>query len=443
MASPPGRQSPIGFTAHQFIGVLVLVTAIWLSSGTMAPYGATLNTPLVLPPCDYLFNVDHEHFRQTFLMLDGAPKAAWEGSVVLRRILFPMLAYPLMKLTTFEVGGFITSVVIHALTFLCFTWWLRRRVGETGATAGLWLLATYPGITYWAALPYSYACIVPCCLVGFILLSELSDSRASATVLGCSFGLGILFLGYDLLPFFLPPVAAILLFRKQFALLPAAMILLLAPSVIWIYGVLGLLYQVSPLNPNTGLYVTVFRSYISRPDWYGWARLGLRFPLDAIRNYLFSNFLFLPVLFTVFWRYWSRHAGPALSQAERWFLLAILGVFLFNNLAPPYPGVQLRGSYIARIYQPAFVALLVFTARFIEAIKTQSAATWARRALVVTVLLNASVALGLPADNPIAGFVYMQFYRHGDPDSRNLANNFARYGHRPLGVCTPPGPESR
>jgi hypothetical protein len=425
----------LGWRAHQIAALLVLMVAVWVSSGTMAPYGATLDTPLVLPPCDYLVNVDHSHFEQTFLMLDGAPKSAWETSVVLRRILFPLLAYPLMKLTTFEFGGFVTSLALHALAFVVFTSWLRRRVGDAGAKAGLWLLATYPGITYWAALPYSYACIVPCCLFGFMLLCTIAESRDTRTILVCSLGLGVLFLGYDLLPFFLPPVAAILISRRNYGLLAAATILLLAPTLVWNVGVLGILWHVSPENPNTGIYVTIFRSYISKPYLFGWAKLWLRFPLDVLRVYFFSNFVFIPVLFALFWRHAMRHSGPALSQAERLFLLTLVGIFLFNNLAPPYPGVQLRGSYIARLYQPAFVALIVFAARFIDASQGRPAAAWARRAVVVAVLLNASVALGLPVDNPLAGYLYLQFYGHGNRDWHNPTINFAKYGHRPIGMC--------
>jgi len=171
--------------------------------------------------------------------------------------------------------------------------------------------------------------------------------------------------------------------------------------------------------------------------------LSLRVPLDMIRVYFFSNFFFRPALFALCWRYAARHSGPALSRAERLYLLAILCVFLFNNMAPPYPGMQLRGSWVARLYQPAFVALIVFSARFIDAVKTQPAAAWARLALVATVGMNASVAVGLPVDNPVAEFMYVQFYDQGNHDPHNVTKNLARYGHRPLGVCPPHGTDFR
>ena len=437
MATIPAQPPRPAFRAHQAAGVLVLLAAIWMSSGTMAPYGATLASPKVLPPCDYLANIDHIYFEQTFMMLNGAPKAEWKTSFMLRRILFPVLSYPLMKVTTFEIGGFLTSLIVNAIAFLIFTTWLRRRAGDSGAKAVLWLLATYPGITYWAALPYAYAVLVPFCLVGFILLTELSESTEPKRILGCCLGLGILFMGYDLWPYMVPAVVAVMISRKQVALLPAALALMFGPSVVWTIGVLGFLMRINPVNANTGLYLTVARSYLSHPDLRAWAALLARFPIETVRVYFYSNLLFLPAMFTVYWIA-SRRTQVSLSKAEGYYLLAIVAVYLFNNLAPPYPDMQIRGSSIARLYQPAFVAMLVFSARYIQSVRTQPAWTWTRAALVITVLLNASVVFGIAVDNPLSAFLYMKFYAHGNADPRNVPNNLATYGHRPIGFCAPP-----
>src|SRR2546430_2780964 len=62
----------------------VQTCALPISSGTMAPYGATLSAPLVLSPCAYLVNIDHLHHKAVFLMLDGADQSAWSFSVLLR-----------------------------------------------------------------------------------------------------------------------------------------------------------------------------------------------------------------------------------------------------------------------------------------------------------------------------------------------------------------------
>jgi len=409
------------------LAAIVMTAAIWLSSGTMAPYAATLDTPLVLEPCRYLANVDHDQFRATFLMLDGAPKAAWEQSVVLRRVLFPLISYPIMKRTSFEVGGVMASVLLHLLAFFYFARFLARTLGTGAATRGVWLLATYPGITYWAGLPYAYAAIVPCCLVGFVQLWTLAETERDTTIWRCAGMLGILALGYDLLPFFGAAAVGLLAYRRRFVAIPIAAALLVAPTLFVNFVVLDRWLGVGAANANTDAYSKVVRSYLSAPDWRQWARLALRFPLDTIRVYLFSNFLFVPLLFSAVWTWARSRRTYTFHAAEASLLLAIAAVFVFNNAAPPYQGVQFRGSYIARLYQPAFVALITYVIR--------ADVRWIRRAVWATMLLNATIAFGPVLENPMASLLDLQFYGHGNRDVRNLVVNVATYGRRPLGFC--------
>jgi hypothetical protein len=114
----------------------------------MAQYAATLNGPLVLP-CRYLADIDHVHFKATFLLLAGADRQDWAFSVVLRRILFPLLANPAMKIWGFEIGGGGAGLLLHLATFIVFIRFLQRHIGEVAAIRAMWLLATYPGLTYW------------------------------------------------------------------------------------------------------------------------------------------------------------------------------------------------------------------------------------------------------------------------------------------------------
>src|SRR5262249_4120488 len=142
---------------------VVLLAACWLSSGTMAPYAATLDPNIVRiqQPCEYLTNIDHAQFQATFWMLQGKPRGSWEGSVVLRRILYPILAFPLMTALGFETGGFVTNLILTLAVVLAFVLFVRHSIGEQAAIVAMWLLATYPGIAYWVGLPYSYVWIVP------------------------------------------------------------------------------------------------------------------------------------------------------------------------------------------------------------------------------------------------------------------------------------------
>src|SRR5262245_11980102 len=101
------------FRTHLTGACIVMLLAIWLSSGTMYPYASALAYPIVSKPCAYLFNLDHPAYRAAFDMLDGAPRAQWEWSIVLRRVFYPLVAFPFMKALGFVVGGFVASALIN------------------------------------------------------------------------------------------------------------------------------------------------------------------------------------------------------------------------------------------------------------------------------------------------------------------------------------------
>jgi hypothetical protein len=296
----------------------------------------------------------------------------------------------------------------------------------------MWLLATYPGITYWGGLPYSYAAIVPCSLFATMLLWRLNTACDGRSVIFLSLGLGILFLGYDLLPFF--GLAAGLIVwrnRRYWHLGLVAAGVLIPQVVVWIC--LKVIYAVDLRNANTDPLFKIPLSYLNRLDLERWGRLLVDVPRVAIYNYLFSNFLFLPVLFLVLYAI-GRWRKMELNPVEKMIFCAALFVFLFNNLAPPYEGWQLRGDWISRLYQPIFTALLLFSARIL-----QSAEEWPQRLktasmalFLSTVILQALFSAGPVLKNPLAGPMYFRFYKH-DPDS--LARNLEVYGRRPLGFC--------
>lgn len=154
---------------------LLLVSAMWLSSGTLFPYAATLPNPIVEPECGYLMNWDNAEFQEVFFFLRGDPPAAWSTTTLLRRILYPALAYFPMQWWGFVVGGFITSVLLHLGAGLLF---LREISGSLHQNAQRFLavaLALFPGVAYFGPSPYSYACIVPFSLVSFVLLLRLNQ----------------------------------------------------------------------------------------------------------------------------------------------------------------------------------------------------------------------------------------------------------------------------
>ena len=418
---------------------LVLLASAWVSSGTMAPYAATLDPTFVRvqPPCDYLTNVDQPHFEAAFRMLQGKPRSLWEGSVMLRRILYFILAFPLMSAWGFDVGGFVTNLILMLAASLAWVIFVRRVIGEQAAMVSMWLLATYPGIAYWVGLPYSYVWIVPGSLLFGMLLWKLATVRRQLSTVLLSLGMGFLSWGYDLLPFFGTAAVLILVRRRRFGELATAILGMGIAMGILILG-LNLIFHVPLRNSNTEPYWIILASFTKPIDYAGWWKLVASLPAVFLNNFAFSNFLFLPLLFVALAAIsLIGERSIRLETPEAEILLAVLIVFLFNNLAPPYPGWQMRGSWIARLYQPVFVAFLLFVSRSVQRWWNRSRAGYLGRisaALVaVTVVANAAVVWGPLLGLPFASEIYHQFYRHGS--AANLQLNLERHGRRPLGIC--------
>jgi hypothetical protein len=431
----------LSFRAHLIAASGVLILAIWLSSGTMTPVASTFYAPIVSTPCHYLYNVDHPLHEAAFRMLDGQPRERWQDSIVLRRILFPLVAYPFMKLAGYEVGGFVASVLCQVAGLLALGGFLRRKYGEGAARIGVWLLATYPGITYWAALPYAYVAIVPASIALFALLTRLDERDDLRATFVTSAAMGVLFTAYDLAPFFGVAALLALLRRRRLRAIPVAVAGLAAAPTISL-AILALVFHVGWTNKNTDLYGVIARAYLHPPPLAAWLRSISDFLPALAANYFHGNLVFLPLLFLVV----ALVARRRPTVPEGALLLASLAVFLFNNLAPPYGGRwQMRGDFIPRLYQPLFVALLVYCARVVaelsrdeQAKPEQTKALFLKVAVVVSCLGNASIAFGPIAHVPWAGHAYHRFYMHSGPDVMDDA--LERYGRRPLGFCDPGHP---
>jgi hypothetical protein len=110
-----------------------------------------------------------------------------------------------------------------------------------------------------------------------------------------------------------------------------------------------------------------------------------------------------------------------LLPAETALLLAGLGVFLFNNLAPEYYGMAwvMRGMWIARLYQPVFPALVAFAARWWEHLPAsldRPRRLLIRTALTATFAGNALIVFGPILNNPfkISETAFCKFYNHSE-----------------------------
>jgi hypothetical protein len=429
------------FRIHLVAAGAVLLLGVWLSSGTMSPYAATFFCPIVSQPCGYLQNPDHPLHEAAFRMLDGQPPERWRSSNVLRRLLFPLVAYPFMKLGGFELGGFIASLLCQLAGLVTLALFLRRRHGDRAAVAGAWLLATYPGIAYWAALPYAYVTIVPASIGLYALLVRLDERPGLRATAGTALAMGLLFVAYDLAPFF--GVAGLLLLarRKRFRDLPVAVLgFSVGPAAA--AAALALLFGVGWSNTNTDIYGTVARAYLHPGSLRAWLGVLVDFLPALVANFFFSNFVLLPWAFLVL----AVLSRRRLAAPEGALLLAGGLLFAFNNLAPPYVGRwQMRGDYIPRLYQPVFVALLVYCARVLGELPAfgRPKGRMIAAAAVLAVAGNLSIVAGPIGRVPWAGTVYHRFYEHSPAGT--MERLLALHGRRPLGFCRPseagsPGP---
>lgn len=422
---------PFVYLLYTFLMLLTL----WLSSGTLAPYAATLPSPIVDPECGYLLNWDHEQFLMVFHMLDGEPPERWNRSIMLRRILFPLLSYVPAKQFGFIAGGFLTSAALHIVSGILFLRHIGRMSTVRAQYIAALILGTFPGIAYFGTLPYVYVCIVPFSLMSLMLLSKLETTESPRrTALVAGLCMSALCLGYDLVLFVLPAGIALLLMRRQFAAAGIYLASLVVAPAVW--GMLLTHYfKVSFFNSNTEVYRSVVYAYLDffEADLPEWGRLLSTLPFDFGHDLLFSAFFFLPVavLIVIIWQRCSvRHL---FTRAEAVWLLVICGVWIFNNAAPPYQansGWVLRGPWIARLYEPVFAALLLFYARTV----VQNRAAFQ---LVVTcfLLIGQSVIVFGPwiGLERISAMAYSEFYRHSSPEI--FPQNLVTYGKHPVGSC--------
>ena len=272
---------------HLLGACLVLLAGIWANTGTLNPLAVTLDHPIVWDPCTYLLNIDHFHHKAPFLMLDGAPRESWDFSVVLRRILYPLVAYPFMKALGFEYGGILVNALLAVGALLAF-WHVARRRFPGFSRAALWLVATWPGIFYWAGSPYGYAAIVPLSLLSLAVLWRLQTVAGWRGALLCGLVLGVLFTAYDLMPFFGAAGVLLLLHRRLWRASAVFAVAQLAPQVV----ALTLLYKIFgvPLrNANSEVYAIIVKSYLSPVDGQKWALLLAKLPSVLVDVFLFGN----------------------------------------------------------------------------------------------------------------------------------------------------------
>jgi hypothetical protein len=431
---------------HLTGAAVLFLLGLYCNTGTLAPYAST-SSPIVLPETGYAYNGDHRHFRVLFDFVDGRGRATWDHAILLRRILFPALGWPLMKLFGFEIGGALASLALNTAAFVYALVLIRRFIGERAGVFCAWILALYPGAAYWAGLPYPYALIFPASLLLMLGLMRLCEGVGGWRLVALSFAMGIAYLGYDLAAFFIPATVIALGGRRRWGRACASAALQLAPSAMWTAVLIFHFGQ--PLeNANTTIYHSVFLSYLHpsalAQDW----RAIVRVPAIGADIFFAANFIFIPALFL-----FVLVVNPFTSRirfhlAETALLFSGLALFLFLNLAPnSFTGWAMNGTWIARLYQPVFPALVIFAARWWQGLPSLPPPLRGiiAGALAATTLGNALVVFGPILGNPgrVSENAFYRFYNHTEAHYLYAAN-LESLGRRPLGFprrqLPPPAP---
>jgi hypothetical protein len=434
-ASPPSS----AWRRHVLGASALLLAGLYCNTGTLAPYGNTLFGH-VDPRTGYLYNADHVHFKVLFDFVNGADFQVWNKALFLRRILFDVAAWPFMRIAGFEVGGAIASLVFNVLGLVAALHLLRRRIGERGAIFAGWLLALYPGAMYWGGLPYPHALIAPLSTLLMIALIDLPAARGR-TLIGLSLAMGFAYLAYDFAVFFLPASALLLAWHRRPGALVTSVALQSLPPALWLLFLSRGLGQ--PLdNSNTMVYHVILDSYRHIRDVAAWWAYASDFPNVGLDVWFGANFIFLPALFLIVLALNPVTSRIRLSRPEIALLAVTLGLFLFNNLAPDYYGAAwvMRGTWIARLYQPVFPALVLFTARWWQHLPPL---TLVRRAVVWTILAgvfigNALIVFGPILANPLrlSETAFYRFYNHTDMHGI-YEDRLREFGRRPIGFPRP------
>lgn len=404
---------------------VVFVAGLYCNTGTLAPYAVTFY-PYIDPATGHAYNQDHIHFRVLFDFVDGQPRSVWDNALLLRRILYPVICYPAMKLLGFAAGGVTMNLLLNLAAFVGCGYWLRRRSGERAAIAAGWLLATYPGFAYWVGMPYQYAIIGPGSLLLMIALTELATPGSRRRTLGWSLVMGVVYLAYDFAPLFLPATMLLLVWRRRWLDSMVALAAQVLPLLCWIL-VLRHGFGQTLENSNTSVYRGVIGGLSAVQDWGQW--LGQRIDLWDTGAAVFfgANFVFLPALFLAALALNRWTARVRLADSEMAVLAATLTVFLVINVGAKGGGWNMSGSWISRLYQPAFPVMVFFLARWWQALPVLSGL---RRAVLLTGLGTALAANLLVISGPIlrnplgvSEAVFYRFYTHSYAEKTNVYNH--------------------
>ena len=253
------------------------------------------------------------------------------------------------------------------------------------------------------------------------------------TIAWCSLAAGISFLAYDTYIFFFPAFGLLLLLQKKWKAIPISVLLMALPVGLWIWFLSD---KLAPnASGNTDIYSNIINAYLNATPEVLWANLK-KLPGVLATTFSGAAYFYLALFFAAVIVVGLITKSIKLELPFWALAIAMLTVFVFNNMAPYYEGWQMRGDWISRIYQPeiALILLLVFSVVKNWQEKGKKVLTKALLVVVAVVFLfNARINVA-PAygDYSIVKHHY-NFYLHGFPET--MEQNLEKHGRRPLWIC--------
>jgi hypothetical protein len=423
--------------------VIAIIFFAWISSGSLSPYASTSHEAIIIDNCGYIGSVDHDHFHKTYLFLsENDNDSAWQGSFILRRILYPILAFPLMSLFGFLVGGFITNLILILGSLFVLIRFFKDRISHQALTVLIWLFALYPGIYYYIGLPYSYNMLVPICVLCSILLRRTYEASRPRAVLINSLLIGLLFTGYELLPFFGLAQLWLVFRKRQYWGIPINLFLIMLPAAL-VSFILSVGFGHEVLNSNTGVFGSILKAWLGifsmeQNALSQWLKFLRGIPWYFIDNFFTSTFIYLSLGFLFLWliNKKTKMLKGYFTDVQVGVFAGALILFLFNNLAPPYDGWQMRADWIGRIYQPIFFEMMIFIsvlyAKSRESIKRLSS-RFIKLFIYIVIFGNLLIVFGPSLRSELFAFPYWAFYKHSH--SSYIYEHTENLGVTPLGIC--------
>ncbi len=431
-----------------FCGVFAL--QMWLCSGTLAPYAATLHNPHLINDqgdyiplekdtnynelgCYYIANYDHKHYIANYRLIDNKPKEQWNWAFLLRRPLLYIISYPFMKMFGFLGGGFVMALLINIAVLVWFARWVKQKWGATAAIVGLISLSAYPATMYWSGMPYPHILITACVLVLTILLYKVYETDNLKTIALCSLGAGISFLAYDTYIFFFPAFGLLLLFQKKWKAIPISVFFLALPLGLWLWFLNG--KTLPNASGNTDIYGNIITAYLNATTQQLWENLK-NIPSVLYHNFSNAAYFYLAVFFVAVILVGKLTKSLKLALPFWVITIAMLAVFVFNNMAPHYEGWQMRGNWISRIYQPVIILCLLPAFEVLKNWELRGKRRYIQLLVVATAIvfifntqINISPAFGSYSQT----YHHYNFYFHSMPET--MGENLEKHGRRPLWIC--------